>query len=564
MRRTTQGRLGWPVAAVAGLFPGIAAAQCQEWQPIPLPIPGMFEAEIGCATWWDQDGPGPAPMKLVLGGSFSDTFRGIHRVATWTPGSTGWSPLGALVPVTNTSVWWVLVDAESRLLIGGTIQLPDGPLVGVARWTGTGWEAMPGAPERSFSAVSGPNGELVLSGEGWPGLPASDTSESVARWDGAQWVRLPGRFSSRVLALCVLQDGSVVAGGAFTSIDSRPFMHVARWTGSDWSVMGQGLAWPRLYSETGSVSRLLQTSDGSVLARGEVTSSGSESILGIPRWNGTAWGSFLGEVRSAIGTMALDPEGRLIVTGRLGVFGPLATPGVVAWDGGVWSPLGSGLDRLQPPGSAPDVRLLACSPEGDLAAFGSFGISGEQLLAGAAYLRLGTPGRPSLATTGVAGSACEGGSVTWTLEPRGDGPFSVRWSRGSVSEPMSDGPFPSSTPTGAVVTGTDGMSLTISRVDQGTQGRFRAFVINDCGYVATDWMYVRMTPPWQSECGGPGCDADYDQNGSIDQDDLRYLIDTIGSGENPTGMDLDFNQDGNVDQDDMGALVHTIAGGGCP
>ncbi|MFZ2875688.1 MAG: hypothetical protein WAZ94_14530 [Phycisphaerales bacterium] len=62
----------------------------------------------------------------------------------------------------------------------------------------------------------------------------------------------------------------------------------------------------------------------------------------------------------------------------------------------------------------------------------------------------------------------------------------------------------------------------------------------------------------------PACDPDLNQDGNVDQDDIAYLINVVGGGENPTGIDPDFNQDGNVDQDDVGSLINTVGGGGCP
>ncbi|MCC6951885.1 MAG: hypothetical protein IT433_10625 [Phycisphaerales bacterium] len=60
-----------------------------------------------------------------------------------------------------------------------------------------------------------------------------------------------------------------------------------------------------------------------------------------------------------------------------------------------------------------------------------------------------------------------------------------------------------------------------------------------------------------------GCPADLDMNGdgNADQDDVAYLINVVGGGDNPTGIDPDFNQDGSVDQDDVAALIDAIGGG---
>jgi len=60
------------------------------------------------------------------------------------------------------------------------------------------------------------------------------------------------------------------------------------------------------------------------------------------------------------------------------------------------------------------------------------------------------------------------------------------------------------------------------------------------------------------------CDPDLNQDGNVDQDDVSYLINVVGGGENPSGIDPDFNQDGNVDQDDVAALINSVGGGGCP
>ena len=70
---------------------------------------------------------------------------------------------------------------------------------------------------------------------------------------------------------------------------------------------------------------------------------------------------------------------------------------------------------------------------------------------------------------------------------------------------------------------------------------------------------LRVLPP-----NAPPCDPDLNQDGNVDQDDVLYLINVVGGGNNDTGIDPDFNQDGNVDQDDVTALINTVGGGGCP
>ncbi|MFZ2874310.1 MAG: dockerin type I domain-containing protein [Phycisphaerales bacterium] len=73
---------------------------------------------------------------------------------------------------------------------------------------------------------------------------------------------------------------------------------------------------------------------------------------------------------------------------------------------------------------------------------------------------------------------------------------------------------------------------------------------------ATVWFRIQPA-------GEPYCDGDFDWDGNVDQEDVRYLVNILGGAHNETGRWADYNRDGNEDQDDALALIHTIAGGGC-
>jgi hypothetical protein len=63
-----------------------------------------------------------------------------------------------------------------------------------------------------------------------------------------------------------------------------------------------------------------------------------------------------------------------------------------------------------------------------------------------------------------------------------------------------------------------------------------------------------------------GCacqDADYNQDGNVDQDDVQALVDDIAAGTSRNGMDPDYNNDGNRDQNDVVYLIGVVAGGPC-
>jgi hypothetical protein len=123
------------------------------------------------------------------------------------------------------------------------------------------------------------------------------------------------------------------------------------------------------------------------------------------------------------------------------------------------------------------------------------------------------PVSPGWPFTGWDGDLPAG--VYWLVMVRGIASFNPNWSVGSGEDP--------------------------SRMDRNTE------------------LHIRIQPP-----GLPYCDADFNWDGNVDQEDAWYLINVIAGGTNETGRFADYNRDGNEDQDDVLALIHTIAGGGCP
>ena len=93
------------------------------------------------------------------------------------------------------------------------------------------------------------------------------------------------------------------------------------------------------------------------------------------------------------------------------------------------------------------------------------------------------------------------------------------------------------------------------------------FVSGD-GRVVGGWAYNTTTQRYKGYyavlSSGGTCDADANDDGNIDQDDVAYVINVVARGSNPTGFDADFNRDGNSDQDDVAAFINVVAGGNCP
>ena len=125
-----------------------------------------------------------------------------------------------------------------------------------------------------------PDGTLDLSSLGAvprfkPSTPQNDG------W--ASGFNLPG-MNTYVYALAVGPDGSLYAGGDFTTAGGVAAHHIARWDGTAWQPLGSGM--------DGGVYALAVGPDGSLYAGGDFTTAGGVAANRIARWDGrvaTPW-----------------------------------------------------------------------------------------------------------------------------------------------------------------------------------------------------------------------------------------------------------------------------------
>ena len=84
---------------------------------------------------------------------------------------------------------------------------------------------------------------------------------------------------------------------AFGSFGDTVLNHIARWNGSAWMPLGEGLDGPVLALEA------FDDGFGSALyAGGEFSSAGSVTSHGVARWNGASWSGLSGGVTQSGGT----------------------------------------------------------------------------------------------------------------------------------------------------------------------------------------------------------------------------------------------------------------------
>ncbi len=172
-----------------------------------------------------------------------------------------------------------LVEWDGTTLSGG---LPDWKPVG----------AGPGGAVRAMALAN--NGDLIVGGD------FTAVGNRVARWDGSAWHNMGSGMSGPVNAIAVMPNGDIIVGGEFhdaVSVVGEPTTPacnlIARWNGTSWSAMGDGLgtvgnstanATGTISSNAGVVNALAVASDGTLFVGGNFATAGGNVSAYIARW----------------------------------------------------------------------------------------------------------------------------------------------------------------------------------------------------------------------------------------------------------------------------------------
>jgi hypothetical protein len=312
---------------------------------------------------------------LYVGGGF-DTAGGIPAkyVAKWD--GAQWSALGS---GTNSGVSALAIDDSGNVYASGSFTLAGGMSANrIARWSGSAWNSLgsgvisPTYANKCIYAVAVDHIGNVYAGGDFDTI-GGVVAHRIARWDGASWHVLDSGVrtsnlnrTALVIALTVDSLDNLYAGGAFDTAGRTFVRGIAKWDGSAWSAVGDGIG--------GSYSMVRDIefdTSGNLYACGYFSAnygldSGGIMTNSIARWNGTTWSALGSGIISGNGltSITLDNSGSVYAGGYFNVAGGIAANNIAKWDGGSWSAFGSGTNS--------NVRALALDSSGNLYAGGSF------------------------------------------------------------------------------------------------------------------------------------------------------------------------------------------------
>ena len=208
------------------------------------------------------------------------------------------------------------------------------------------------------------------------GVPVS----GLAMWDGKIWSDVGGGIDDCRGVFCFptaysleVKGTDLIVGGNFGSIGGVPANKVAKWDGSTWSTLGDGVNICE-GPDCVTVQSLALIGDD-IYAVGNILTDvkeigGTLRVQGFARWHGANWlpvgGGVTGDsLTASINTIAVSGSDAYI-GGNFFAAGATAANNIVRWNGSEWLALGRGVDstsmRGRRSGSSARAAAARASP----------------------------------------------------------------------------------------------------------------------------------------------------------------------------------------------------------
>jgi len=279
---------------------------------------------------------------LYAGGDFN--FAGTEKagnIARWD--GIRWNRLNSGL-VCNVRA--LAVDSSDNLYAGGSYY-GDVENTGVMKWNGNTWESisLKDGKNNKFRIKDvavleiDPKGLLYAGG-------STDSGAGLQVWDGITWSDVGGGITGNAVnAVSFDKKGNLYAAGDFTKAGTVAAQSIARFDGSAWYPLGDGIQ--REPTRLSPVYALAFDSKGNLYAGGGFEYAGQVEARNIAKWDGSAWSAMntknAGYERNgdAIRQILVDNSDNLLVCGSFDSIGVTITGNIAVWNGAAWMKLDS-------------------------------------------------------------------------------------------------------------------------------------------------------------------------------------------------------------------------------
>ncbi len=172
-------------------------------------------------------------------------------------------------------------------------------------------------------------GDLVVTGRFTTAGGANTLN--IARWTGSRWLPLGQGLNANTFDITVY-DGDLIVAGGFTTAGGVTANRIARWDGADWHALGTGM---------NSTVTTLTVFDGELIASGDFSTVGGVPADHFARWNGSVWQDMTVNTPDFRADAMVEYDGELVVGGNFHSInaGAVACHGLARWNGTTWLPM---------------------------------------------------------------------------------------------------------------------------------------------------------------------------------------------------------------------------------
>jgi hypothetical protein len=263
---------------------------------------------------------------LYAGGSFITTAGApADRLAYWDGAS--WSGVGQ---APDDAIAALALANDGTLYAGGRIDEIGGVATGLGRWDGTAWTSIADVNSTVTALAVADDGSLYAGG----GIRDNGSVYRVAQWDGTSWTEIasPLNSTSQPEVLAVGPDGMLYAGGRFTQIGGVDANNLARWDGTTWSEVGGGVSGTTGLSAT-NVFGITFDAGGNLYVAGSFADAGSVPANNIARWDGSAWTTLGDGLEGSARALVYAGGADIWVGGFLSTAGGIPSVNIARWQG---------------------------------------------------------------------------------------------------------------------------------------------------------------------------------------------------------------------------------------
>lgn len=272
--------------------------------------------------------------RIAASSSLSTTFGGwsAGAISEYDNGSMEWSAVGSSAGL-NTGFGQLTIGL-GFLVATGNFTAIDPAARGIARLNTQGeWEAMVDAEALGFpfassftDLIQAPGLGLCAKHQGGLPDPLIQTRR-IACNDGIRWRGLAQGIQGEVTDM-VRYQGDLIAAGRFDAAGDALVDYIARWDGGAWDSLGGGLQFSAATGANPGDVRAVAVFDGELYAMGLFNLADGTAAPGLARWNGSQWNS-VGEGINLPGSMMQVWDGQLIMQGTT----PSGLGPILRWDG---------------------------------------------------------------------------------------------------------------------------------------------------------------------------------------------------------------------------------------